>query len=188
MPKLWKNAKRREDKLKILFNAVRVKNAILTLNDNFYSLVHYDTEILKINSETNEIVKALKCSASSDKAIRQTAEYLGINYYDDIKPKMIKFDDYHKYQQSELKANYTKTKVKNNDLKPVGKKEILTMGDKQFSADKYVMNYSDINQCPHLIFDPSHYNVGAKCDCYNKEAKIMRKWGYKWNDKKGIWI
>lgn len=49
------------------------------------------------------------------------------------------------------------------------------------------LSYNEIKSCPHLILDPSHYTKDS-CKCFDKTVTIMKKWGYRWNDKKGMWV
>ena len=85
-----------------------VKNASLfyDYNTDQYHLVHYDTEILTINKiseniqETDiryEIVKALKCSNSSTRAIYQVTDFLNIPRQD---IKLVPYTKFVKYNMS----------------------------------------------------------------------------------------
>lgn len=64
----------------VLNDIVKVKNATLIFDytKQVYSLVHYDTEIALITKD-NQILKALKCTSSSTRAIYQLTDYLGID-------------------------------------------------------------------------------------------------------------
>jgi len=67
--------------LRILNDIVNVKNATVIFNyeSGIYSLIHYDTEIAQIDINGNKVLKALKCSTTSTKAIYQLTDYLGID-------------------------------------------------------------------------------------------------------------
>ena len=100
-------------------DACTVKNASLFFNydTNKYHLVHYDTEILTINKiseniqETDiryEIVKALKCSNSSTRAIMQVLDFLGIDRNSvQLKP----FSKFVKYNMS-TSVRYNKNQLR----------------------------------------------------------------------------
>lgn len=62
--------------------------------------------------------------------------------------------------------------------------------EKNDSFIKYEMTQKEIKRCPNVIFDPLHYmNVkdGYPCRCYDKNAKEMKEYGYRWKVKKGYW-
>ena len=93
-------------------DACKVKNASLFFNydTDTYHLIHYDTEILTINKiseniqETDiryEIVKALKCSNSSTRAIYQVTDFLEIPR-GIVKKSMIPTKVYH-YKTGEIR-------------------------------------------------------------------------------------
>lgn len=42
--------------------------------------------------------------------------------------------------------------------------------------------------CPHRIFDMNHYRANGACKCSDPYERVMRKWGYRWSAKKGMWI
>jgi hypothetical protein len=67
--------------LRILPDIVKVKNAyvVFDYSKGIYSLFHYDTEIAQININGNKVIKALKCSSSSTRAIYQLTDYLNID-------------------------------------------------------------------------------------------------------------
>jgi len=99
-------------------DACKVKNASLFFNydTDTYHLIHYDTEILTINKiseniqETDiryEIVKALKCSNSSTRAIMQVLDFLGI---DRNSVQLEPFSKFHKYNMSTM-VNKTKQQL-----------------------------------------------------------------------------
>jgi hypothetical protein len=48
-----------------------------------------------------------------------------------------------------------------------------------------VLNYADINACPHTIFLPSHYRDDGTCKCDDPDQTEMADWGYTWRD--GQW-
>lgn len=82
------------EKIAIVHSACRVKKAYLVhdlVNDTF-SLIHYDTEIMTIDKD-RKITKALKCSNSSTRAIKQVCEYFNIDM-----PKLEPFYDFRKYE------------------------------------------------------------------------------------------
>lgn len=66
--------------IRFIDDAVRVKNAKLVYDYNTekYSLIHYDTEILTLDKNLN-VLKALKCSNSSTRAINQALDFLKID-------------------------------------------------------------------------------------------------------------
>lgn len=45
----------------------------------------------------------------------------------------------------------------------------------------------DPSKCPHQIWAAEHYREDGSCKCNDPNEKIMRKWGYRWNRKKGLW-
>jgi hypothetical protein len=49
------------------------------------------------------------------------------------------------------------------------------------------IDVSRIGNCPHSIFVAEHYTDNG-CKCYDRSEKVMREWGYKWNEIKGMWI
>jgi hypothetical protein len=62
----------------IILNAVKVKNAFLSRdNQGNYELQHYNTIILKITND-GEITLIKPCSVTSTRAINQTLQYLDI--------------------------------------------------------------------------------------------------------------
>jgi len=68
--------------MRIIYNAVKVKNAELLewfsiTNSVNYDLQHYDTVILKVRN--NEVVLIKPCSRSSVRAINQALRYIGIS-------------------------------------------------------------------------------------------------------------
>ena len=83
--------------IKTIHEATSVKKANLFYESELkvYSLVHYDTEILRI-SEDKEILKALQCSASSTRSIYQVADYLGIDRQE-IKKHLVPYSNFYKY-------------------------------------------------------------------------------------------
>lgn len=74
------------------------RNATLVLDRNTYTghLIHYDTEILVFDVSTSEILKALDCSGTSNKAISRVADHYDLNK-DEIKAKKVRFRDFYKY-------------------------------------------------------------------------------------------
>lgn len=62
---------------------------------------------------------------------------------------------------------------------------------KLIKKDEFVeiteLSYNEIRSCPHVIFDPKHFHNNT-CDCYDKNAKVMKTYGYRWNTKKGVWV
>ena len=96
-----------------LNDIVKVKNASLFFNydTNTYHLVHYDTEILIVKQyhadiRSREIIKALKCSNSSTRAILQVTDFLQLDRQY-VKKSMVKYDKFVKYNMS---TNVRKTK------------------------------------------------------------------------------
>ena len=83
--------------IRILNNIVSVKNAYVVFNydTNTYHLFHYDTEIAIITKD-NKIVKVLKCSVSSTRAIYQLTDHLNIDRKT-VKSSMVKFTGFIKY-------------------------------------------------------------------------------------------
>lgn len=63
-------------------NGVTVKNAKLFVTEKFYHVVHYDTEILRIDKETKEVLIMLPVSDSSRNAIIQAFYSLGFTMED----------------------------------------------------------------------------------------------------------
>ena len=64
--------------IKIIRDAVKVKNAFLMHDNTKYTLQHYDTIILEV--ENNEVLTIKpNISVSSSRAINQAFEFLGIN-------------------------------------------------------------------------------------------------------------
>ena len=90
----------------IINEGCRVKNAklILDRDTKTYHLIHYDTEILTVkyhNADIRsvEIIKALKCSNSSTRAIMQVADFLNIDKQY-IKNQMVPYYNFVKYNMS----------------------------------------------------------------------------------------
>ena len=89
--------------IKNINQAVSVKKANLFYDENKeeYFLMHYDTEILRIYFDEiiNKyvVVKALRCSNSSTRAIIQACNWLDVDYCDIVKPKMTRYTDFYKY-------------------------------------------------------------------------------------------
>lgn len=54
-------------------------------------------------------------------------------------------------------------------------------------TEKKPLMIGHVADCPHFIFDPSHYREDGSCKCNDKSNTIMKKWGYKWNAKAGLW-
>ncbi len=50
------------------------------------------------------------------------------------------------------------------------------------------IKHSDIRACPHTILVAAHYREDGSCKCDNLEErqKMIREWGYKQSDFKGI--
>ena len=72
-----------------------------------YHLVHYDTEILTIkyhsaDIRSYEIVKALKCSNSSTRAIYQVTDFLEIPR-EIVKKSMVPFSNFANYKTGEVR-------------------------------------------------------------------------------------
>lgn len=44
---------------------------------------------------------------------------------------------------------------------------------------------SDLQKCPHCIFNADHYRDDGSCKCDDPDAKEMKTWGYTWRD--GQW-
>jgi len=83
-----------------------------------YHLVHYDTEILTIKQHnadirSREIIKALKCSNSSTRAIYQVTDWLELDRQY-VKKSMVKYDKFAKYNTGEVR------KKKNELLEVIG--------------------------------------------------------------------
>ena len=105
---------------------IRALNGICTVKNtslffdydkNQYHLVHYDTEILVIKQyhadiRSREIVKCLKCSNSSTRAIYQVTDFLQLDRQY-VKKSMVKFDKFAKYKTGEV------NKKKNELLKVI---------------------------------------------------------------------
>jgi hypothetical protein len=75
--------------------------------DLTYHLVHYDTEILTIkyhnaDIRSYEIVKALKCSNSSTRAIYQVTDFLEIPR-EIVKKSMVPFSNFASYKTGEVR-------------------------------------------------------------------------------------
>ena len=83
--------------IKNISQAVSVKKANLFYDDikKEYFLIHYGTEIFRLDTNL-QVLKALKCSPSSTRAIKQTVEFLGLNW-EDIRLKMTRYTDFYKY-------------------------------------------------------------------------------------------
>ena len=83
--------------LRILSDIVNVKNATVIFNydTGIYSLIHYDTEIAQIKD--NQVLKALKCSNTSTKAIYQLTDYLEIDRQE-VKKHFKPFNKFVKYK------------------------------------------------------------------------------------------
>jgi hypothetical protein len=98
-------------KQKHIVGATNVKNAFLLYDEetDTFDLWHYETIIMRIVK--NKVIFALKCSNSSTKAIEQTCDYFGLDFYNDIKPKMIKYDKFKRYDQGEVKR-YSQRDIK----------------------------------------------------------------------------
>jgi hypothetical protein len=66
--------------IRVLNNIVSVKNASVVYDnrDQTYHLIHYDTEIATI-AKDKTIIKVLKCSNSSTRAIYQLTDFLNID-------------------------------------------------------------------------------------------------------------
>jgi hypothetical protein len=174
--------------IRVLNNIVSVKNASVVYDnrDQTYHLIHYDTEIATIKKD-NTIIKLLECSNSSTRAIYQLTDFLNIDRLQ-VRSKLEPFKNFVKYNMS------TQTRLKKNDYIDVfnGKRKQQpietkneTWGEYTFKVQKYLL---DPRKCLHCIFDPSHYYQDGSCHCYDKDDKNMKKWGYKWNDKKGCWV
>ena len=68
--------------MKVITEAVTVKNAVMIRTtdeeeNTFYSVIHYDHEVLKIVN--NQIVNMFPVSMSTIRAINQALDYLGID-------------------------------------------------------------------------------------------------------------
>jgi len=68
--------------MRIIYNAVKVKNAellewISVTNSVNYDLQHYDTVILKVRN--GEVILIKPCTRSSVRAINQALRYIGIS-------------------------------------------------------------------------------------------------------------
>jgi len=50
------------------------------------------------------------------------------------------------------------------------------------------ISQNSIKRCPHFIMVPEHYRPDETCKCNDKNETVMGEWGYRWNDKKGIWV
>lgn len=50
-----------------------------------------------------------------------------------------------------------------------------------------LIKQSDIGKCPHVIFMPEHYRADGTCKCNDPDEKIMKEWGYRWDDKQEQW-
>lgn len=89
----------------ILNDIVKVKNATLIYdyNKDVYSLVHYDTEIAVI-TKNGEILKALKCSNTSTKAILQLTNWLGIDQKI-VKKNLKPYTNFVKYKPKNLEID-----------------------------------------------------------------------------------
>jgi hypothetical protein len=81
--------------LKIIHEVNLPKKATLIYYEerDTYKLVHYDTIILTI--ENGKVMRALKCSKTSSRAISKVLEYLGISR-EGI--KLTPFSDFKKYE------------------------------------------------------------------------------------------
>ena len=49
------------------------------------------------------------------------------------------------------------------------------------------LSKTSIEGCPHFIFAPEHYNTDGTCKCKDKANSVMKKWGYKWDNKVKQW-
>jgi|SRR6187431_2485475 len=88
--------------IRALNGICKVKNASLFFDyeKGIYHLVHYDTEILTLASTPDNvptILKALKCSNSSTRAIYQVTDFLNIPR---DKVRLQKYDKFVKYNMS----------------------------------------------------------------------------------------
>ena len=64
---------------KIIKNSVSVKNAKLLEDESFFYVVHYDHMILKVDKITKESLICFPASPSSQRAIEQAFNYIGIS-------------------------------------------------------------------------------------------------------------
>lgn len=83
--------------IKTIPEATKVKKATLfhDSESDQYFLMHYDTEILRLNSKL-EICLVRQCSNSSTRAIKQVSNYFSLNW-NDVKSKMVPYRDFYKY-------------------------------------------------------------------------------------------
>lgn len=61
-------------------------------------------------------------------------------------------------------------------------------GDTLVETESREISQSVIRACPHFILVADHYRADGTCRCDDPSAKIMRKWGYRWDRKKKQWI
>lgn len=83
--------------IKTIPEATRVKKATLfqDTESGQYFLMHYDTEIMRLNSHL-EISLVRRCSNSSTRAIMQVADFFNLDKTE-IQKKMVRYEDFYKY-------------------------------------------------------------------------------------------
>jgi hypothetical protein len=50
----------------------------------------------------------------------------------------------------------------------------------------FVMQHTEIRNCPHVIMVPEHYYEDGGCRCTDPDHLSMAEWGYEWNGERWI--